>query len=140
MSNIVSIEKPQSEREIQPLRGIGEIIADLSKPIAKKHLKTRVQGGKELLYIPRHHAIKYLDHYTAGLWNYEIRSVRQIGESLVMTVRISIACAEGVVYREASALEPLKGTSYGDAAVNAESAALRRAASKFSLCLYLYEK
>ena len=57
-----------------------------------------------------------------------------------MTVRLSIPCAEGIVYREASALEPLKGSGYGDCATNAESAALRRAAAKFGLCLYLYEK
>lgn len=57
-----------------------------------------------------------------------------------MTVRISIPCAEGVVWREASALEPLNGTGYGDAATNAESAALRRAAAKFGLALNLYDK
>jgi hypothetical protein len=57
-----------------------------------------------------------------------------------MTVRISIPCAEGIIYREASALEPLKGSGFGDCATNCESAALRRAASKFGLCLSLYDK
>jgi hypothetical protein len=74
------------------------------------------------------------------LQRYEIRSVNQVGENLVMVVRVVIPCAEGEVWREASALEPIKGSSYGDAATNAESAALRRAAAKFGLCLGLYDK
>lgn len=57
-----------------------------------------------------------------------------------MTVRIVIPCAEGEVWREASALEPIQGNGFGDAATNAESAALRRAAAKFGLALYLYDK
>lgn len=116
-----------------------EIIADLGKPPAPKHLLSRKQGGKDLTYLPWYYAVKYLDHFAPG-WSYEIRSTTQIGDSLVMVVRISIPCAEGAVYREASALEPIKGTGYGDAATNCESAALRRAAAKFGLNLGSYEK
>lgn len=135
-----------NSEQIQPavepttgLRSIREIVADLSKPINPKRLKQRQQGGRTLDFIPWYECVRYLDHFAPG-WHYEIRSVNQIGDNLVMTVRISIPCAEGLVYREASALEPIKGTGYGDCAVNAESAALRRAASKFSLALYLYDK
>lgn len=120
-------------------RSITEIVADLKRPVAQKHLRTRKQGGKTLTYVAWFDAVRYLDHFAPG-WSYEIRAVHQIGESLVMTVRLSIRCAEGVVWREASALEPLNGTGYGDAATNAESAALRRAAAKFGLALYLYDK
>lgn len=121
------------------LRPINEIIRDLSKPVNPKRLKTRTQGGRELTYIPWYQAVRYLDNYAPG-WNCEIRSITQVGENLVMIVRITIPCLEGEVWREASALEPLKGSGYGDAATNAESAALRRAAAKFGLCLNLYDK
>lgn len=121
------------------LRSIQQIIADLSKPVAPRHLKQRQQGGKTLSYIPWYNAVKYLDLHAPG-WTYEIRSVTQVGENLVMTVRISVPCLEGIVFRESSALEPLSGTGYGDASTNAESAALRRAAAKFGLCLNLYDK
>ena len=121
------------------LRSIREIIADLSKPVAKQRLKQRTQGGRQLDYLPWYQAVRYLDYYAPG-WRYEVRSVTQVGESLVMVVRIVIPCAEGEVWREASALESLKGSGYGDAATNAESAALRRAAAKFGLCLNLYDK
>ena len=120
-------------------RSITQIVADLSKPVNPQRLAKRTQGGRELTYIPWFQAVRYLDKYAPG-WRFEIRSVSQVGENLVMTVRITIVCAEGEVYREASALEPIKGTGFGDAATNCESAALRRAASKFGLCLGLYDK
>src|SRR5689334_11262887 len=131
-------------QQIQPApsdgpRPIAAIIADLSKPVNPQRLKQRKQGGQMLDYLPWHQAVRYLDNFAPG-WNYEIRSAQPVGDSFVMTVRLSIPCAEGIVYREASALEPLKGSGYGDCATNAESAALRRAAAKFGLCLYLYEK
>jgi Rad52/22 family double-strand break repair protein len=122
------------------LRSIREIISDLSKPVNPKRLKQRTQGGRTLDYLPWYQAVRYLDHYAPG-WHYEIRSVTQIGENLVMTVRIIIPCAEGDVWREASALEKIEDPKrYGDAATNVESAALRRAAAKFGLCLGLYDK
>ena len=121
------------------LRSIREIIKDLRKPISPRHLRTRKQGGKELTYISWHDAIKYLDHFAPG-WCYEVRNVASIGGSLVITVRISIPCAEGVVWREATGQEEEETNSYGNPSSNAESMALRRAASKFGLGLYLYEK
>ena len=121
------------------VRSIKDIVADLSRPVNPQRLKQRQQGGRTLDYLPWYQAVRYLDYHAPG-WSYEVRSVSQVGDALVMTVRISIPCLEGLVYREASALEPLKGSGYGDAATNAESAALRRAAAKFGLCLNLYDK
>jgi hypothetical protein len=120
-------------------RSIKDIVCDLSKSLAARHLKTRKQGGAELTYVPWYYAAKYLDHFAPG-WSKEIRSITQVGDNLVMVVRITIPCLEGEVWREASALEPIKSSGYGDAAVNAESAALRRAAAQFGLARYLYEK
>jgi len=131
--------KPAAEptNELRPIRAI---IADLSKPVNPQRLKQRQQGGRTLDYLPWYQAVRYLDNYAPG-WRYEIRSVSQIGDNLVMVVRIVIPCAEGEVWREASALEVIEDPKrYGDAATNAESAALRRAAAKFGLCLHLYDK
>ncbi|HZH34595.1 MAG TPA: Rad52/Rad22 family DNA repair protein [Pyrinomonadaceae bacterium] len=121
------------------LRSIREIIKDLRKPIHPRHLRTRKQGGKELIYISWHDAIKYLDHFAPG-WCYEVRSVTAIGGRLILTVRITIQCAEGLVWREATGQEEEETNSYGDPSSNAESMALRRAASKFGLGLSLYDK
>lgn len=121
------------------LRSIREIVKDLSKPVAKRHLRTRKQGGKELTYLSWYDAVKYLDHYAPG-WCYEVRSIDSIAGKLILTIRLSIPCLEGLIYREATGQEEEETNSYGDSSSNAESMALRRAAAKFGLGLYLYDQ
>lgn len=121
------------------LRSIRDIVRDLSKPIAGRHLRKRRQGGKEISYITWHDAIKYLDHYAPG-WCYEVRRIENFGGKLILTVRLSIPSIEGWTYREATGQEDDDLDNYGDPSSNAESMALRRAASKFGLALYLYDQ
>jgi len=121
------------------LRSIREIVKDLTKPVAKRHLRTRKQGGKEIQYIAWHDAVKYLDHYAPG-WCYEVRSIDSIAGKLILTIRLSIPCLEGIVYREATGQEDEELDSYGNSSSNSESMALRRAAAKFGLGLYLYDQ
>lgn len=121
------------------LRSIRDIVKDLSKPVAKRHLRTRKQGGKELTYIAWHDAVKYLDHYAPG-WCYEVRRIDSIGGKIILTIRLSIPALEGVIYREATGQEDETLDSYGDSSSNAESMALRRAAAKFGLGLWLYDQ
>lgn len=131
---------PKGQR---PLRSINDIIADLSKPIKARHLRQKMRGGLLMDFIPWYHAIKYLDLYAPG-WSYEVRNALWNSEGrLVLTVRLSFPCLEGIVYREATGTEeePEEGERmYGDPSSNAESMALRRAAAKFGLGLYLYNK
>jgi len=135
----MSEENLSEEQVSTERRSIREIVKDLSKPVAKRHLRTRKQGGREIQYIAWHDAVKYLDHYAAG-WNYEIRSIDSIGGKLILTVRISIPCTEGIVYREATGQEDEDLEAYGDSSSNSESMALRRASAKFGLGLYLYDQ
>ncbi len=121
------------------LRSIRDIVKDLSKPIAQKHLRKRKQGGKDITYLAWHDAVKYLDHFAPG-WCYEIRSINSIAGKLILTVRLSILCAEGIVYREATGQEDEDKDNYGDSSSNSESMALRRAAAKFGLGLALYDQ
>lgn len=134
-------EKPEKpiRTAIDPGRPVREIVADLSKPIAPKHLSTRKQGGQTLTYIAWYHAVKYLDFYAPG-WTYQIMNSEIVGNSYILTVRLSIPCAEGVVFREATGYEDIDAKGYGDVSSNAESMALRRAAAKFGLGRDLYEK
>jgi len=130
--------------ELQPIadngpRSIRDIIADLSKPIAQRHLRTRRQGGTELTYIEWHTAVKYLDLFAPG-WSYAVKSVALVGNLVTVIASISIPCAEGIVTREATGCEEVDARGYGDAVSNSEAMALKRAASKFGLALYLYQK
>lgn len=147
MTGTATTEQTSNENQIEngdvksnaELRSIREIVKDLSKPIAQKHLRKRRQGGKEITYLSWHDAIKYLDHYAPG-WCYEIRSLESVAGKLIMIVRLSIPSLEGMVYREATGQEDEDLESYGNSSSNSESMALRRAASKFGLGLYLYDQ
>lgn len=121
------------------LRPIADIINDLSKPIPPRLLRSKTVGGQKIQYIPWYTAVRYLDLYAPG-WNYEVRTVTEIGSKLVLVARITIPCAEGLVYREATGQEDEEVRGYGDSSSNAESMSLRRAAAKFGLGLGLYEK
>lgn len=121
------------------LRTITEIITDFSKPVPARLLKTKTVGGQKIKYIPWFVAVKFLDLYAPG-WSYEIRHIVGIGGKLIIVARISIICAEGIVYREASGQEEENVSSYGDSSSNAEAQALKRAAAKFGLGLHLYEE
>ena len=120
-------------------RSIKEIVADLSKPVAQKHLSTRKQGGKDLTFISWHHAEGYLDYFASG-WKKEIKEVMNIAGKVAITVRIIIPCLEGEVWREATGCEDENTNSFGDSFSNAESMALRRACANFGLGRYLYQK
>ncbi len=137
MNNVATTEAEQGTASGPIQRSIQDIIADLSLPVNPRRLKTRMQGGKQITYLPWYEAVKYLDHFAPG-WSYEVRSVIAIGDAVAITVRISIPCTEGIVWREATGYEPLNVKGYGDPTSNAESMALRRAAAKFGLCLNLY--
>jgi len=139
MAEEKNIEELDSKNESTEMRSIRDIVKDLSKPVAKRHLRTRKQGGKELTYISWHDAVKYLDHYAPG-WCYEVRSMNSVSGKLILTIRLSIPALEGIVFREATGQEDENTDSWGDSSSNAESMALRRAAAKFGLGLYLYDQ
>lgn len=124
--------------EQQGLRSIKDIIEDLSKPIAAKHLKSKTLKGTKITFLPWYMAVKYLDYYAPG-WEYSVKAIQHVKDKVVITVAVSIPCLEGVITREATGNEDDVVGGYGDSFSNSESMALRRAAAKFGLGRYLYE-
>ncbi len=120
-------------------RPITEILADLAKPIPKRYLQERKQGGTMLTYIPWYTCCQLLDRCAPG-WDYSITNTHTTTERIFITVRLTLRAEEGEFSREATGTELLNCGSYGDPSSNAESMALRRAAAKFGLGLYLYDK
>ena len=126
--------------ELQPIadngpRSIRDIIADLSKPIAQRHLRTPRQGGTELTYIEWHTAVKYLDLFAPG-WSYAVKSVALVGNLVTVIASISIPCAEGIVTREATGCEEVDARGYGDAVSNSEA----KLAVRWGICLRSFRK
>lgn len=134
-------------------RPIIEILADLSKPIPKKYLATRQQGGATLTFLPWVNCCKLLDRCAPG-WQGEVTHLHTTNDRLFLTYRLSVYAEEGIFTREATGTEMLKEEyldkktqtvkvrelAFGDPSSNSESMALRRAAAKFGLGLYLYRK
>lgn len=145
-----AIESESLDWYKQPKRPIAEILADLSKEIPAKYLD-KLQDKSKATFIPWYNAIRLLDRCLGGHWNYEITDIKFSDERIFVTARITIFAEEGSFYREAIGTELLKREivdkatgevfikelAYGDPSSNAESMALRRAASKFGLGLYL---
>jgi hypothetical protein len=139
MNDSDQLQEIPGPSETVSLRSIRDIVADLSRPLPQRHLKTRTQGGKEITFIEWHTAIKYLDLFCPG-WSYAVKSVSLVGNLVTVIASISIPCVEGTIVREATGCEESDSRGYGDAVSNAEAMALKRAASKFGLGLYLYQK
>jgi hypothetical protein len=125
-------------------RSLNEILTDLRKPISAEHLKQKQAGKSQVTYLPWYTAIRYLDFYAPG-WQYEITEISHYptgnsGGKIAVKVRISIPTSDGVFYRESIGNEDDDKEGYGDPFSNSESQALRRAAAKFGLGLYLYDR
>jgi len=118
---------------------LSQIIESLSKPLPSSVLEVKKIGGRAIQYVPWYKVVSLLNRYAPG-WQWEIKSIHTTNDDLFLIGRLSIPTAEGIIYREATGTNSLKDTAYGDASSNAESMAFRRAASKFGLALYLYDR
>jgi hypothetical protein len=139
----MQIQQPTEPRQ-WTLKQIQEA---LSRQLPPTMMATRKQGGKTIPFIPWHIANRILDKYCPG-WCWEITRIVTSDEAcappsggrLFLTGRLTIPTSEGNIYREATGTELLACGSYGDPSSNAESMAFRRAAARFGLGLYLYDK
>lgn len=138
-NGIPPTDKPKDKRPAYG-RPIREIVDDLTnlRPDPKKTLKTKEIKGKQITYLPWYKACDILDWHAPG-WSYVI-DVKSIGNQVVCIASITIPAREGLITRSATGIEEEEVKGYGDPSSNAESMALRRAAAKFGLARYLYEK
>ncbi|NEQ45594.1 MAG: DUF1071 domain-containing protein [Leptolyngbya sp. SIOISBB] len=124
---------------------IKQIESALSRPLPQQLLGSKPRKNKKtgetvhLPYVPWHQANRVLSKYAPG-WQGRVTDTKQIGDELVLTYALTIPTSEGDVTREATGSEKLNCGSYGETAANAESQAFRRAAARFGLGLYLYDK
>ena len=111
------------------LRTTAETLADLSRPIDPRHLKTRKQGTATLTYCPWHIIARHLHHRAPG-WSWEVQSVQEVGGAVVVTGRLTIPTSDSVLlHYSAVASEPLESASKAPPAEVAASSCLRRAAA-----------
>jgi len=120
-------------------RPISAIVADLSKPVAPRHVKQRRAGTSQVSYIEWHVACNYLDHFAPG-WGWEIVSISSQDGLTVVHGALSIPASDGIVTRSATGVEDSDSKGYGDPVSNASAMAFKRAAAMFGLGRHLYSK
>ena len=142
-SNPSNSSEPKVELEIRENdevfgRPLSQILADLRKPIPAHIVHTRQQGGRRIKYLNMEDTIAILDQYAPG-WEGTISNIYSTRDRIFISYRITIHAKEGTFSREASGSCPLDPTSsaHSDPSLTAESSALRNAAAKFGLALYL---
>jgi IS4 transposase len=118
-------------------RNTEETLAELHRPIDPRHFKTRKQGNTTLTYVPWAILAKHLHHRAPG-WNWEIQEVKQIGETVVVTGRLSIPTTDGLLHYSAVASEKLDSGSFAPSTEVSASACLRRACALSGLGLDLW--
>jgi Rad52/22 family double-strand break repair protein len=140
-------QAPSSPREAPntltlPLRSITAIVADLSRPLPADCigvLPPTQKRRESLSFLHWMTVARLLDAYAPG-WSGSVVTLTQLDTVCGVTYRVSIPCAEGIVSREATGQEDGEVTGYGDSTSNAEAMAFKRAAAKFGVGLYLYDK
>lgn len=116
-----------------------DILADLSKPVPRRLLKSKKMGGANIVFIPWYRVSKLMSHYTNGHWSYEVKEKLLTSSNILMTVTVTIYAEDGSFSMDGTGIESLSAKGYGDPQSNAESMAFRRACAKFGLGLDLYE-
>lgn len=142
-SNPSSSNEPKVELEIRDSdeafgRPLSQILADLRKPIPAHIVHTRQQGGRRVKYLNMEDTIAILDQYAPG-WEGTISNIYSTRDRIFIAYRISIHAKEGTFSRESTGSCQLEAgaNAQNDPSSIAESAALRSAAAKFGLALYL---
>lgn len=121
-----------------PLRSIHAIITDLSRPFPEC-VATKTLKGQSISFLHWQTVARILDTYAPG-WEGTVARVDQVGSKVAITYRLSIPTQEGLIHREATGQEDEAVDSYGDSTSNAEAMAFKRAAAKFGVGTWLYDK
>lgn len=128
-----------------PRRSIRAIVADLSQPLPQACVAMRPEDGQPVPYLHKETVATLLDTYAPG-WHGRVIRIDHIAHKVILTYRVMIPCLEGLVSREATGQEddvPLTKhgkPAYGDSSSNAEAMAFKRAAAKFGVGAWLYDK
>jgi hypothetical protein len=140
---------PQTRSELRRLlasachcgwaRPLNEVISDLSKPLPFEMVSWFSKKGQDIPYIKWHDANMILDYIAPG-WQVEIDHPGQVGDRVTTRATLSLLCAEGSFSRSSTGSDDLADDHFGGPVPDCESQAFRRAAARFGLGLYLYDK
>ncbi|OAY75836.1 DNA repair RAD52-like protein 1, mitochondrial [Ananas comosus] len=138
-------EPSDDDAESAPTEGISrplsEILKELGKKVPDSLVKTRVEDGFPIRYIPWHIVNRILNLH-APEWSGEVRNIvySSDGKSVSVVYRVTLYGTDAEIYREASGTASVDDTGYGDPVQKAEAMAFRRACARLGLGLHLYHE
>ncbi|KAL5223009.1 hypothetical protein ABZP36_027722 [Zizania latifolia] len=120
---------------------LAEVLRELGKRVPESLVKTRVDDGFAIKYIPWHIVNKIMNAH-APEWSGEVRSIvySSDGKSVSVVYRVTLHGTDAEIYREATGTASVDDTSYGDPVQKAEAMAFRRACARLGLGLHLYHE
>ncbi len=115
---------------------VRDVSAALNAPVDRRHIKSLKKGSATLDYLPWAVLCKCLHNRCAG-WSFELLEVKTIGEWVVVSGRLKIPSADGVLVYDAVSSESLN-TKGAPPVETAASSCLRRACGLAGLGLDLW--
>lgn len=120
---------------------IAEMLRVLKEDVPFETLSTLNKGNNTIYYLSWYDLADLLDDRIGlGNWSWEVVSITTTDKDLFLTGKLTIFGDDRTLSQFSTGTEKLNCSSYGDASSNAESMAFRRAAAKFGVCRYLYDK
>ena len=118
-------------------RPLENIISDLSWPLPENYLDWKTKPA--LIPYISHDVLCWILNYICPDWGSEFE-FSQGGNLIIVKCKLTIVSQNGIITRESTGSANLDDDNYGGPLPEAEAQSFRRAASKFGLGLYLYEK
>lgn len=138
---------PPTKRELRQMIAKGEnlgwkrpftqILANLHGQLPYDYLSVKELKGNKIIYLQWHTCNMILDFVAPG-WGIKLRE-NQISDRAVVTAKITLMAEEGLFSRESTGSDDTADVNFGGFMPDAESQAMRRAAARFDLRLYLYD-
>ncbi|KAJ3707749.1 hypothetical protein LUZ61_011454 [Rhynchospora tenuis] len=135
----------EREKEEVPTEGISrplaEVLKELNKRIPDSLVRTYVEDGCALRYVPWHTLNRILNLH-APEWSGEVRNIvySPEGKTVSVVYRVTLYGTDSEIYREATGTSSMDDTTYGDPVQKAEAMAFRRACARLGLGLHLYHE
>ncbi|XP_068648870.1 DNA repair RAD52-like protein 1, mitochondrial [Aristolochia californica] len=122
-------------------RSLSEVLKELSRKVPETLIKTRVEDGFSIKYVPWH-VVNRIMNFHAPEWSGEVRSITYSadGKSVSVVYRVTLYGTDAEIYRESTGTASVNDTSYGDPVQKAEAMAFRRACARLGLGLHLYHE
>ncbi|KAI6689694.1 hypothetical protein NL676_026522 [Syzygium grande] len=122
-------------------RPLSEILKELNKRVPDSLVRTRLEDGLSIKYIPWH-IVNRIMNLHAPEWSGEVRSISYSadGKTVSVVYRVTLYGTDAEMYRESTGTASLDDAGYGDPVQKAEAMAFRRACARFGLGLHLYHE